>query len=256
MEEPMAVMTKPAQRATAEPMAVMTKSAQRVTAQDAAALVRSGDWLDYGAVLAQPDAFDRALAQRAGELRNVNIRGCLSLRPRAVLEADPEREHFNFFNWHLGGYDRKLSDAGRQNYIPCNLGEIPDYYRRFIDPPDIMVVKTCPVDANRFFNFGPANLWHGAVASRAKIVIVETDPAVPYVHGIENGLHVSQVDFVVEGGGQPLPELPSPRNLACQRSAWSRCVSCGTRSRTIWASVQDRSRSASGPADRCPTCRD
>jgi acyl-CoA hydrolase len=29
------------------------------------------------------------------------------------------------------------------------------------------------------------------------------------VHGIENGLHESQVDYVVEGGGQPLPELPS-----------------------------------------------
>jgi acyl-CoA hydrolase len=207
----MAVMTASAQRVTAqEPMAGRTKSAQRVTAQDAAALVCSGDWLDYGAVLAESDAFDKALAERAGELRNVSIRGCLSLRPRAVLEADPERDHFNFFNWHLGGYDRKLSDAGRQNYIPCNLGEIPDYYRRFIDPPDIMVVKTCPVDANGFFNFGPANLWHGAVASRAKIVIVETDPAVPYVHGIRNGLHVSQVDFVIDGGGQALPELPNP----------------------------------------------
>ena len=33
-------------------------------------------------------------------------------RPRAVVEADPDREHFNFFNWHLGGYDRKKSDAG------------------------------------------------------------------------------------------------------------------------------------------------
>ena len=190
-------------------MDVMTKSARRVTADDAAALVRSGDWLDYGAVLAQPDAFDTALAERVGDLRDVNIRGCLSLRPRAVLAADPEREHFNFFNWHLGGYDRKQCDAGRQNYIPCNLGEIPDYYRQFIDPPEIMVIKTCPVDANGYFNLSVANLWHGAVASRAKIVIVETDPALPYVHGIENGLHTSQVDYVIEGGGLPVPELPN-----------------------------------------------
>src|SRR5690242_2535315 len=184
-------------------------AAKTISAGEAAGLVCSGDWLDYGAVLAQPDAFDEALAGRAGELRNVNIRACLSLRPRAVLEADPERTHFNFFNWHFGGYDRKQCDAGRQNYIPCNLGEIPDYYRRFIDPPAVMVVKTRPVDANGFFNFGPSNLWQGAVASRAKIVIVETDPAVPFVHGIDNGLHVSQVDYVIEGGGQPLPELPS-----------------------------------------------
>jgi acyl-CoA hydrolase len=185
-------------------------AAKTISARDAAAMVRSGDWLDYGAVLAQPDEFDRALAERAADLRDVNIRGCLSLRPRAVLEADPEREHFNFFNWHFGGYDRKHSDAGRQNYIPCNLGEIPDYYRRFIDPPAIMVVRTRPADANGFFNYGAANLWHGAIASRAKTVVVETDPSVPYVHGIENGLHESQVDYVVEGGGEPLPVLPNP----------------------------------------------
>jgi len=191
-------------------MAVTMKSARRISAEEAAALVGSGDWLDYGAVLAQPDAFDEALAERIDELSNVNIRGCLSVSARAVLEADPEREHFNFFNWHLGGYDRKQCDAGRQNYIPCNLGEIPDYYRRFIDPPELMVIKTCPVDADGYFNFSAANLWHGAVASRAKIVIVETDPALPYVHGIENGLHTSQVDYVIEGGGQPVPELPNP----------------------------------------------
>jgi acyl-CoA hydrolase len=188
----------------------MTKVARRITADDAAALVRSGDWLDYGAVLGQPDAFDTALAGRVGELRDVNIRGCLSLRPRAVLEADPQREHFNFFNWYLGGYDRTHCDAGRQNYIPCNLGEIPDYYRRFIDPPEIMVIKTRPVDAKGCFNLGAANLWHGAVASRARIVIAETDPAVPFGHGIENALPASQVDYVVEHDGQALPELPNP----------------------------------------------
>src|SRR4051794_29163413 len=101
-------------------MAGVTKmeTARRVSPEEAAALVRSGDWLDYGAVLAGPDAFDRALAERAGELRNVSIRSCLSLRPRAVLDADPDGEHFSLLNWHFGGYDRMQGDAGRQNYIP------------------------------------------------------------------------------------------------------------------------------------------
>ena len=171
-------------------------------------MVRSGDWIDYGAVLGQPDAFDEALAQRVGELEAVNIRGCLSTRPRAVVEADPERDHVSFFNWHYSGYDRERSDSGLENYIPCNLGEIPDYYRRFIDPPDIMVVKVCPLDTNGYFNLSATGLWHRAVASRAKVVIVEVDPMLPYVHGIENGLHVSEVDFVIDGMGGSLPELP------------------------------------------------
>ena len=188
-----------------EPVA---KSARHISAETAAALVRSGDWLDYGAVLAQPDAFDRALADRIGDLNNVSIRGCLSMRPRAVIEADPGRQHASFYNWHFGGYDRKLSDVGIQNYIPCNLGEIPDYYRRFIEPVDMMVVKTCPVDAHGYFNYSAANLWHGAVASRAKLIVVEVEPLLPYVHGINNGLHISQVDYIIDGEGHPLPELP------------------------------------------------
>ena len=195
-----------------------TKPAQRISAHDAAALVRSGDWLDYGAVLGQPDAFDKALAERVGELCNVNIRGCLSVRPRAVVEADPGREHFNYFNWHFGGYDRKHGDAGLQNYIPCNLGEISDYYRRFIDPPDLMVVKTCPMDANGYFNLSAANLWHRAVASRAKVVIVEENSALPYVHGIDNGLHISEVDYIIEGDGQPPTELPNPAPTDADRA--------------------------------------
>ena len=50
------------------------RKASRVSATDAAKLVRSGDWLDFGATLAQPDLFDRALAERTSELHDVNIR--------------------------------------------------------------------------------------------------------------------------------------------------------------------------------------
>ncbi len=186
------------------------KTARRITAAEAAALVKSGDWVDYGAVLAQPDAFDRALAARKPELRDVKIRACLSTRPRAVLESDPQREHFQWYNWHFGGYDRKKHDAGLCHYIPCNLGEIPDYYRRFVDPPDVVVFKTCAVDANGFFNLSAANLWHRAVASRAKIVIVEVSEGLPYLYGVENGLQTSEVDYVIEGDPGEPPALPNP----------------------------------------------
>ena len=195
-----------------------TRSARRISSREAAALVRSGDWIDYGATLAQPDVFDQALAERVGELHNVSIRGCLSVRPRAVVEADPGREHFNYFNWHFSGYDRKKGDAGLQHYIPCNLGEISDYYRRFIDPPDVMVIKTCPIDANGYFNLSATNLWLRAIASRAKVVIVEVNGLLPYVHGIDNQLHVSEVDYVIEGDGQPAPELPNPAPTDADRA--------------------------------------
>src|SRR3954453_4744702 len=185
-------------------------AARRISAEDAAALVESGMWLDYGTGLGQPDEFDRALAARCDDLRGVKIRSCLSMRPRAVLEADPEGIHFTWFSLHFSGYDRRQHDAGRSNYLPVNLGEIPDYYRRFIEPVDIVVLKTCPMDENGFFNFSAANFWHRAVVERAKCVIVEESRGLPYAYGVDNGVHVSEVDYIIDGDHEPAPELISP----------------------------------------------
>ncbi|HRD35302.1 MAG TPA: acetyl-CoA hydrolase/transferase C-terminal domain-containing protein [Rhodocyclaceae bacterium] len=194
------------------------KQARRISVEEAAGLVRTGDWLEYGSTLCQPDVFDRALAARKAELRDVKIRACLTLRPRAVLEADPGREHFHWFNWHFGGYDRKKSDAGLANYIPCNLGEISDYYRRFIAPSEIAVLKVCPLDGNGYFNFSAANLWHRAIVERAKVVIVEVTEGLPYVHGVDNGVHVSEVDYIIEGDHAAAPELPNPSPTDADRA--------------------------------------
>lgn len=184
--------------------------AEAISPSQAARLVQSGMWIDYGVALSQPDVFDKALAHRIRELRNVKLRNCLSMRPRAVLEADPDGDHIFCFSLHFSSYDRKIHDACRCNYIPVNLGEIPDYYRRFMDPADIVVLKTCPLDENGYFNLGGSLLWHRAIVERAKMVIVETSRALPYACGEEAGIHISEVDFVVEGDDTPLPELPNP----------------------------------------------
>ena len=168
--------------------------AQTVSAESAAALVKSGVWLDYGTSLCQPDVFDKALGARVRELNDVKFRSCLTMKPRAVLEADPEGNHVCWFSLHFSGYDRKKHDAGRSHYLPVNLGEVPDYYRRFMAPVDIAVYKTCPMDENGYFNFGCTNLWHRAVVECAKIVIVETTRGLPYVYGERTGVHVSEVD--------------------------------------------------------------
>jgi len=184
--------------------------AQTVSAERAAALVRSGMWLDYGTGLCQPDVFDQALGARIHELHDVKIRSCLSMRPRAVHEADPEGRHVHSFSLHFSGYDRKQHDAGRCSYLPVNLGEIPDYYRRFIPPVDIVIFKTCPIDEDGYFNLSAANLWHRAIVERARTIIVETSRALPYVYGEQTGIHVSEVDYVIEGDDAPAPELPNP----------------------------------------------
>ena len=175
-------------------------------------------WLDYGVGLAQPDVFDKALGGRRGELHNVKIRSCLSMRPRAVAECDSEGDCFFLFSWHFSGYDRKKHDIGRCNYMPVNLGEVPDYYRRFLAPVDIAILKTCPMDEKGYFNFSASNIWHRAVVESARIVIVEVSPHLPYAHGDQNGVHATEVDYIVEGDDQPAPELPNPEPTEVDRA--------------------------------------
>ena len=184
--------------------------ARRISAEAAAELVQPGMWLDYGVSTGQPDVFDKALAQRIGQLDDIKLRNCFTLAPRAVLAADPGREHIQCFSWHFSGYDRRMHDQGLCHYIPLNLGEVPDYYRRFIEPVDIVVLKTCPMDSGGWFNFSVSNVWQRTIVERARVVIVETNSALPYVFPAENGLHVGEVDYIIEGDDAPPPEFGNP----------------------------------------------
>ncbi len=183
--------------------------AKTISAGEAAGLVRSGMWLDYYVTLNQPDVFDRALGARITELTDLKVCSTLSMRPRAIVENDPEGKHVHLLNLHFSGYDRKLHDTGRCSYIPINLGEGPDYYRRFIDPVDILIIKTRPLE-DGFFNVGPTNVWFRAVVERARMVIVETNTTIPHVFGQDTGIHLSEVDYIIEGDNAPIPELPNP----------------------------------------------
>jgi acyl-CoA hydrolase len=206
-------------------MRVAGAQARVISAEQAASFVSSDMWLDYGVSLCQPDVFDNALAGRKTELRNVKIRSCLSMKPRAVLEVDPDGEHFFWFSWHFSGYDRRKHDAGRCNYVPLNLGELPDYYRRFIAPVDIVILKTCPMDENGYFNFGATNMWHRPIIERAKLVIVEVTKGLPYVYGEKNGVHIGEVDYIIEGDNQPAAELPNPPPTEIDRAVARQIIS-------------------------------
>src|SRR3984957_3370074 len=163
-----------------------------VAAEEAAAMVKSGDWIDYGFGVAQPDVFDHALAGRIAQLSEVKIRGTRAMRRRAVIEADPEAHHVRYFSWYFSGLERKLHDRNLCGHIPMNFGEAPDYYRRFVEV-DTAIMKTAPMDEHGFFNFGGSVSYLKALTEKAHTVIVETDAATPYVFGVENGVHISDV---------------------------------------------------------------
>ena len=99
---------------------VAAAPAQTISPERAASLVASDMWLDYGPALCQPDVFDRALAARVREVSNVKIRHCLTMRPRAVLDADPEGEHVHYVQ---PAFLRLRPEEARRGALPLHPGQ-------------------------------------------------------------------------------------------------------------------------------------
>ena len=169
------------------------------TAEEAVRLVKSGDWVDYSQGLSFPAALDRALAARKGELRDVKLRSAISLRPVQVVEQDPEGESFTFNVWHCSALDRKYLDAGRAFFSPMLFRYCGRYYERGYAPVDAAMVTVAPMDDRGFFSYGLTNCTQQELIDAAKCVIVEVNPHMPVIEGLEaDRIHISQVDAVVE----------------------------------------------------------
>ena len=181
---------------------------KRRTPEEAVQAVRSGNWVEYSMGHGIPPALDRALAARRDELSDVKIRGMLALRPLEILKADPKGESFTYMSWHFGGIERHLHDAGSCFYNPLLYRSKPLHYRATLEV-DVAMVAVTPMDKHGYFNFSLHNSATRAMVEKAKIVIVEVNEKLPVVFGgREEGVHISEVDMVVEGDNLDLPEFP------------------------------------------------
>lgn len=179
------------------------------TADEAVAIVHSGNWVDYGLGLSQPILLDAALARRKDELQDIKIRSALALAPRQVINVDPEGDVFTYCSWHFGGYERKLFDIGRCFFIPMIYRNKPRFYRNDLQV-DVAMISVAPMDKHGYFNFSLTNSTTRAILDVAKTVIVEVNENLPNaLGGYDEGIHISEVDFVVEGNNSRLPELPA-----------------------------------------------
>lgn len=179
-----------------------------VSADEAVKIIKSGDWVDYGWCTGTPDALDKALAKRTDELKDVKLRGGILLKPLAVFEREDAGEHFCWNSWHMSGIERKYISRGFAYYSPIRYSELPRYYRDSIQPDDVVMLMVAPMDKHGYFNFGPNASHLTAMCETSKKIIVEINENMPHcLGGFENGVHISDVTYIVEGDNPPIGEL-------------------------------------------------
>ena len=72
---------------------------------------------------------------------------------------------------------------------------------------DVAFISVSPMDARGYFNYGLANSFTSAIIDKAKKVVVEINRNAPYcLGGNRESIHVSRVDYIVEGNNPLLLE--------------------------------------------------
>ncbi len=178
------------------------------SADAAAALVQSGNVVFMGEFAQNVEAVDAALALRKSELKDVILITTTRTRPLKCVEADPTRESFIWNDWHFSGLGRKKAEQGLASYIPFSYHQGVQSVTLY-EEPDVAVVQVTPMDANGFFNLSTSCSMTPAYLRKAKKIVLEVNTSIPRcLGGLDEVIHISKVDMVVEGPNTPLIQLP------------------------------------------------
>jgi len=179
-----------------------------VTAETALGAVKSGDHVYVHPGCATPERLLDAMVARAEELLDVKVVHLMSNGRAEYVRPGMER-HFRHIALFCGKNVREAVNAGRADYVPIFLSEIPRLFRSGRVPLDVALIHVSPPDEHGFCSFGVGVECTKAAAEAARVVIAQVNPAMPRVLG-DNFIHVRKITHFVESN-DPLAELPRVR---------------------------------------------
>ena len=167
-----------------------------VTAAEAVKIVKSGDRVYVQAAAATPTILTKALAERASELKNVEI--CHLHTEGDAPYANPTlAESFHVNSFFIGANVRHTLKAGNGSYTPVFLSELPLLFRKNVLKLDVVFIQVSPPDSHGYCSLGVSVEASVAAIENAKTVIAQVNPNMPRTFG-DGILHVSEIDYLVE----------------------------------------------------------
>jgi len=180
---------------------------KRQPALDAVSLVQNGDFIVVPTGVAEPPELLTALSTRRQEWRDVKVGQILPIRPYAYL--DPETtEHIRHIAYFYGGATRAGGQAGWIDFFPSHFSEMPQLIERGLLPADVVFSLASPMDEEGYFSISLGVDYTLAAIAKARVVVLEVNPNVPYAFG-NCRVHVSQVAAIVESS-EALREVGLP----------------------------------------------
>lgn len=167
-----------------------------VTSAEAVAGIRSGDQVFVHGGAATPSVLLEALVARAGELRDVGITHLHTEGPAPHL-APEVAESFRHRALFIGANAREAVNAGRADYVPIFLSDIPHLFSSGALPLDAAFINVSPPDAHGYCSLGTSVDAALSAVQSAKAVIAQLNRSMPRTLG-DSFVHVDQIDLAVE----------------------------------------------------------
>jgi len=167
-----------------------------VSAQDAVKIIKSNDRVYVQAAAATPTVLTKALADRASELKNVEV--CHLHTEGEAPYANPElAESFHVNSFFIGKNVRHTLQAGNGSYTPVFLSELPHLFRKKVLKIDVALIHVSLPDQHGYCSLGVSVEATVAAIENAQYVIAQVNPRMPRTFG-DGILHISEINYLVE----------------------------------------------------------
>ena len=177
---------------------------KKCSIDEAASVVKSNDRIYVSGNAATPFGLMDALEKRKDELHNVELAHVLLFGDEPLSKPGMEG-HFRHNSLFVGPADRAAVNAGKADYIPVFLYEIPSFFYTGLLPVDVAFMHLSPPDEHGFMSYGVECLASKAAAESAKIVVAQVNEKMPRALG-DSFIHATRVTKIVEIS-KDLPEL-------------------------------------------------
>ena len=180
---------------------------KRRAAHDAVNEVHDGDVIVVPTGVGEPPALLQALSQRRREFHGVRVAQILPIGRYGYF--DPETvDNVRHMAYFLGGASRAGGQQGWIETLGSNFSELPELIRRGLTPADVVFSLASPMDEHGYFSLSLGTDYTMAAVERARAIVLEVNPNVPFAHG-DCHVHISQVAALVESE-TPLAEVGLP----------------------------------------------
>jgi acyl-CoA hydrolase len=175
---------------------------------DAIGVVRNGDFIVVPTGVGEPPVLLTALSEQRRRFSGVKVSQILSLRKFGYIDEET-KENVCPLAYFYGGVNRPGGQAGWVDAFPNYFSELPVMIERGLMPADVVFSMASPMDEHGYFSLSLGTDYTMAAIKRARAVVLEVNPNVPFANG--NCLvHISQVTALVESN-DPLLEVGLPK---------------------------------------------